>query len=99
MGHMLRCFVCAVLIFCAAFRSSAQLDTGVILGTVVDASGAIVPNATVLVQNQGTGASSNLTTDATGSYIASALPVGVYRVTALAPGFKTWVNENLRLQV
>jgi hypothetical protein len=80
-------------------QCSAQLDTGVILGTVLDPSGAIVPNASVVVQNQGTGASSNLTTDDTGNFIASALPVGVYRVTASAPGFKTRVNENLRVQV
>ena len=80
-------------------RCSAQLDTGVILGTVLDPSGAVIPNAAVLVQNQGTGASSNVTTDASGNFIASALPVGVYRVTASAAGFKTRVNENLRVQV
>lgn len=88
----------AVLLMLVA-RCAAQLDTGVILGTVLDPSGAVIPNATVVVQNQGTGASSNLTTDESGNFIASALPVGVYRVTATAPGFKTRVNENLRVQV
>lgn len=93
-------FVCAFLsLLLLAFPCSAQLDTAVILGTVLDPSGAVIPNATVLVQNQGTGTSSNLQTDASGNYIASALPVGVYRVTASAPGFKTRVNEDLRLQV
>ncbi|MGH9629780.1 MAG: TonB-dependent receptor [Bryobacteraceae bacterium] len=77
----------------------AQLDTGVILGTVLDPSGAVVPGATVVVENQGTGASYNLTTDSSGSYIATALPVGTYRVSASAPGFKTRVNENMRVQV
>ncbi|HYI96674.1 MAG TPA: TonB-dependent receptor [Bryobacteraceae bacterium] len=93
-------FVCAFLfLLYQGLRCSAQLDTGVILGTVLDPSGAVIPNATVLVQNQGTGASSNMTTDASGNFIASALPVGVYRVSASAAGFKTRVNENLRVQV
>ncbi len=78
---------------------AAQLDTGVILGTVFDASGAVVPNATVAVQSQDTGATWNLISDAEGNFIASALRVGMYRVTVSAPGFKTRVDENLRLQV
>ena len=77
----------------------AQLDTGVILGTVLDPSGAVIPNASVAVQNQGTDATHNITTDGSGNFIVPALPVGTYRITASAPGFKTRVNENLRLQV
>lgn len=77
----------------------AQLDTGVILGTVLDPSGAVVPNATVVVQNLGTRASLSLTTDEAGNFIASALPVGLYQVSVSASGFKTRVFENIRLQV
>ncbi len=77
----------------------AQLDTGSILGTVLDPSGAVVPNATVVVQNLGTRASVSLTTDETGNFIASGLPVGGYQVTVSASGFKTRVFENVRLQV
>ena len=94
-----RSVLASFILIVAALQCFAQLDTGVILGTVLDPSGAVIPNASVIVQNQGTGASNNLTTDAAGNFIASALPVGVYRVTASAPGFKTRVNENLRLQV
>lgn len=77
----------------------AQLDTGVVLGTVLDPSGAVVPGASVVVENQGTGARYEVVTDASGNFIASALTVGIYRVSASAPGFKTKINENLRLQV
>jgi hypothetical protein len=77
----------------------AQLDTGVILGTVLDPSGAVVPQASVVVQNQGTRATYNLTSGEDGNFIAPALPVGNYRVTVSAPGFKTRVLEDLRLQV
>src|SRR5690242_7289897 len=78
---------------------AAQLDTGVLLGTVVDPSGAVIPSAEGVVQNQGTGASQTIHTDNTGSFIAPALPVGLYRVTVSAAGFKKRVTENVRLQV
>jgi len=77
----------------------AQLDTGVILGTVFDPSGAVVPSAGVTVENQATGTVARFQTDATGAFVAPALPVGVYRVSASATGFKTRIMENLRLQV
>lgn len=77
----------------------AQLDTGVILGTVVDPTGAVIPSANVVVENTSTGAQVRLQTDGAGNFIAPALPIGLYRVSASATGFKTRVMENLRLQV
>lgn len=96
---MLRYVSAVIALLVLSVPCWSQLDTGVILGTVLDPSGAVVPNASVIVQNQGTGAAWNLTTDSSGNYIASALPVGSYRVTGSAQGFKTKVNEDLRLQV
>ena len=66
---------------------------------MLDPSGAVVPNATVIVQNLGTRASQSLTTDETGNFIAPALTVGLYQVSVSASGFKTRVFENIRLQV
>src|SRR5947207_4200600 len=77
----------------------AQLDNASMLGTVSDASGAVFPGATVTIQNQGTSATTTLTTDENGSYIAPVLPVGAYRVTVGGTGFKTVVRENIRLRV
>lgn len=79
--------------------SFAQQDTGVILGTVFDQSGAVVPAASVTVENAGTGTVARLKTDSTGNFVAPALSVGTYTVSASATGFKTRVMENLRLQV
>ncbi|MBZ5607582.1 MAG: TonB-dependent receptor [Acidobacteriia bacterium] len=76
-----------------------QLDRAAILGTVTDASGGVVPNATVKVTNQGTAAELTLTTDANGNFIAPVLPIGNYQVTASAPGFKTSVRDNIALSV
>ncbi len=77
----------------------AQLDTGAILGTVQDSSGAVVQGAKVTVQNMGTSAAAEFTSDDQGNYIAPVLPVGVYRVSVTAAGFKTQVRENLTLRV
>ena len=78
---------------------SAQLDTGAILGTVLDPSGAVIPSAVIAVENQNTGAQIRIVADETGNFIAPVLPVGLYRVSASAPGFKTLVRSDLRLQV
>jgi hypothetical protein len=78
---------------------AAQLDTGVILGTVLDPSGAVIPSAEVVVENQGTGVTQRIHTDNAGNYIAPALLVGNYRLSVSAPGFKTRITENVKLQV
>jgi len=77
----------------------AQLDTGSILGLVLDGSGASVPRAKVTIQNQGTAAISIVETGDDGAFVAPVLPVGVYRVTVAAQGFKSHVQENLTLRV
>jgi len=77
----------------------AQQDRGTILGTVVDSSGAAIPNAKVLVQNQGTAEKRELNTDASGLFVAPELPVGIYRVTASLEGFKTKMQEHINVRV
>jgi hypothetical protein len=83
----------------ATLSALAQQDRGTILGTVLDSSGAAIPNATVVVQNQGTGARRELSADASGIFVAPELPVGTYRVTASFVGFKTTVQEDINVRV
>jgi hypothetical protein len=62
--------------------------TGAIGGVVQDASGAIIANAKVSVRNEATGEFlRQLTTDASGSFAATLLPVGTYTVEVKAAGF------------
>ena len=82
-----------------ALSGLAQQDRGTILGTVVDSSGAAIPNAKVLVQNQGTAEKRELNTDASGLFVAPELPVGIYRVTASLEGFKTKMQEHINVRV
>ena len=77
----------------------AQLETGEIVGTVTDASGAAFPGAQVIVQNILTGAKTSLTSGAAGTFDAPVLPPGDYKLTASAAGFKTLVAENINVHV
>jgi hypothetical protein len=64
-------------------------NLGTIRGTITDANGAVVPNATVQVTDQSTGISRDLTTNGEGNYEAVALKPGTYKVSVSATGFKT----------
>ena len=64
-----------------------QAETAQITGTVYDPSGAAIPNASVAVKSADTGALRELTTSASGAYMATDLLPGDYLVTATAPGF------------
>src|SRR5436309_12529707 len=68
-------------------------------GTVLDPDGRAVVNAAVVVRNDATGYTRALVTDATGHFVALALPVGVYSLEASAPGFATERREGLQLSV
>jgi len=60
--------VLGLVLFVGAVPVLAQLPTGTILGTVKDASGALVPGATVTAQNVETGTVRSILTDETGAY-------------------------------
>ena len=76
-----------------------QYENGSLLGTIRDASGAPVVGADVLVVNTATGSSSQVKTDASGNYDVPQLRVGVYTVTASAPGFSTAIGEKITISV
>jgi hypothetical protein len=78
----------------------AQVNTGTILGTVTDPSGAGVAGARVLASNQLTGFSRQVTTDQDGSFLLPLLPVSEdYKVTVEANGFNGAVQGGITLQV
>ena len=73
--------------------------TVTIFGTITDSTGAVVPGARVVVRNVQTGLERETRTNEAGGYVVSQLPVGIYSVTAEAAGFKSGVQENIRVQV
>jgi hypothetical protein len=84
-----------VLFTSAAF---AQLTTADILGTVTDATGAVVPNATVVLTNIGTNEKRTTTSNASGEYSFNVLPVGHYSIATKAPGFQASVVRDLSVE-
>ena len=83
----------------AARVGFSQANTGTIVGTVSDSSGAAVPNCKVVSKNQGTGVTKETNTDNSGNYRISYLLPGVYEVSAEAPNFKRAVRSDLTLDV
>src|SRR5882762_6053110 len=93
-------FAISALAFCLLFAGAAfAQSTATVVGTVADATGASVPNATVTVRNQRTGEERSTVTDATGSYVVPSLTVGTYRVEVKSPGMQTVVANDLALEV
>ncbi len=88
-------FLTIMLLGAQAF---AQLTTADILGTVTDASGAVVPNATVVVKNIGTNEERTVQTNGSGEYTVSILPVGHYSISVKAPGFESSITNDLSVE-
>src|SRR5229473_1500386 len=88
-----------ILLATSSLFAQSQATTGVIEGTVVDATGGAVPGVTVTVRNTATGHEVVVVTDAAGRFRAVLLPVGPYQITASLQGFATVVQKGLDLGV
>lgn len=77
----------------------AQFDTGTIVGSVTDSSGAVVPNASVTITNTDTAIQTAEQTDSNGSFVASGLSFGHYVVSATATNFGKATTQPLVLTV
>jgi hypothetical protein len=77
----------------------AQNFSGTISGVVRDASGAVIPQATVSVRNTETGQTRIAETGVNGSYTVPSLPVGPYELTVEKPGFRQLVRSGITLSV
>jgi hypothetical protein len=78
---------------------TAQTTTGTILGEVRDTTGGALPGVNIVVINQANGAKREVVSDELGSYRVSALPPGVYTITATLSGFKEVTRTDVRLPI
>ena len=99
MKRTLFTFVAAVLLFVAMSGNVWAQATAQISGTVKDQSGAVLPGVEITATQTETGASRMAITNETGSYILSNLPIGPYKLDAALPGFRTFVQTGIVLQV
>ena len=91
--------VCLVIlsVLVLATGAVAQIQNGQFTGTVTDPSGAAIPNAKVTVTNMGTNLSVTTTTNQSGLFVVRELPVGTYKISTEAKGFKTRTDTDLTL--
>ncbi|HEX9005473.1 MAG TPA: TonB-dependent receptor, partial [Blastocatellia bacterium] len=100
-------FVQAVLRVCAAgfvflftaMTGFAQFDAATVLGSVRDATGAVMPGVTVTLKNIDTGIAATAQTDGDGNYQFNNVKIGNYRITAEKAGFSIAVAERVNVTV
>ncbi len=90
--------VCALICFSGALVFG-QFESGTVLGSIHDPSGAGVPNAAVTLEDVQTGIAYNAKTDGKGDYEFVNEHPGTYRVRVEAAGFQTATASNFALQV
>src|SRR5687767_1875970 len=94
-GRLLSSFLILILASVNAWsQATAQIS-----GTVRDQSGAVLPGVEVTATQTETGITRTVVTNETGSYVLSNLALGRYRVEAALPGFRTFVQTGIVLQV
>ena len=89
----------AAMLTAAAAPAAAQAGTAQIGGSVKDESGGVLPGVTVTATQTDTGVSREAVSDADGGYLLTNLPIGPYRLEAALPGFRTFVQTGIVLQV
>ncbi len=89
----------AAMMLVSAPRMRAQTITGTIVGTVLDAQGAVIPNAMISARNRETGLERTAMSDASGEFIVTSVPAGPYDVTVVAPGFQQQVRSGVTMTV
>ena len=104
MKRMSRIIACAVLaaivgMFLAAPRALCQGNQASLEGTVVDQSGAAVPNAKLIATNIATAIRFETTCDSNGLFAFPVLPVGTYTIEAEHAGFAKVTQKNVELTV
>ena len=99
---MLRALISVLVVslaFVAPLAAQTQITTGVIQGTVMDTTGAVLPGVDVTVVNAGTNLSQSRTTDSDGRFVFLQLPPGRYNATFRLSGFSSFVQENIDFTV
>src|SRR5437867_1669114 len=73
--------------------------TAQISGRVQDTTGAVLPGVEVTATQTGTGIARTAVTNESGTYVLPNVPIGPYRLQAALPGFRTYVQSGIVLEV
>lgn len=91
-------FLCAASL-ASPWTASAQLATAAINGTVQDSSGAVIPQAKVVLRNLATNVEQTTVTNDTGNYVFLNIPPGGYNLSVSKQGFKSALRTHITLVV
>src|SRR5262245_53536671 len=95
-GRTLALILVLVCALSAAVNLKAQTGGGgSIQGSVTDATGGLLPGATVVATNVATRVETSRQTNEVGRYVIAPLPPGEYTVTVSAPGFQTLIQQKV----
>ncbi len=99
--YCIRCsfFTLGVLALLAACPDVHAQSSGAITGVVTDSTSAGIPGATIMAHNEATGLDRSTIASDTGNYQIVSLPLGLYQVSAQAPGFKTKLIKDVNVEV
>ncbi len=89
----------AILLLLMTFAFVASAQEGTVLGTVTDPSGAVVPNAKVVITNTDKNQTTSVMSSESGQFTAPDLGIGHYKVRVEVPGFKVFEQNDVTLQV
>ncbi len=95
MRSLLNLLAVSVLLAGTSGLTYAQTAAATINGTLTDAAGASIPDASVSIVNQGTGAKTDTKTNSDGTFSMTGLQSGTYDVTITKTGFQTFVEKNI----
>lgn len=95
---MRKIFSIMLLLSVLGLTAIAQTTTGRLSGTVSGPDG-LLPNATVVARDNKTGKEITATTTENGAFLFSQLEFGTYRVTITSAGFKTYVANDVKIDV
>jgi hypothetical protein len=87
------------LLFTGASLLEAQVDTGSVGGVVTDVTGAVIPDAELVLREEKTGVSSQLHAGKDGVFNFSPVKLGIYTLTVSHEGFKQSVIEHLEVTI
>jgi len=85
--------ICSVI--CIPILSGAQVASGSLSGTVLDATGAVIPDARIALRAEATGVIRDTVSNSSGFFSFSAIAPGTYVVSVRASGFKVWEQKGI----
>src|SRR5262245_7322832 len=93
----------AIVLFCSVvllpIRAWTQGANATVSGVVLDPVGAVIPNAQIASENTKTGVVQTATTNEAGVYVFPSLQPGLYKLTANAENFRTYILNDVTLEV